>query len=221
MIHRATVLRASSLVVVLMLAAGCESMSIGNPSINVLKQVEPARDAVNGRWVLDRRSLQSEATPRARLRLPVIPHGDYRLSVTFSRPVGSGTANLILPVGGRQVMLVLDAPTMDGTYSGLELIDGNAALGNTTADREFRLVNNRTYRLDATVRTQVGDARIDIDIDQRPLVRWLGPISALSLSTDWDLGDPAASGLGASDGVIQVRAVQLRMLPGETTTSWN
>lgn len=207
--------RASSLIALPLLLVACESVKIGNPASNVLKRVNPSVDAVNGYWEMVDGKLQSEATQHARIALPVVPHGDYQLTVRFARLVGTGSAHFILPVGNQSVMLVVAGWPEEGTYSGLEYVDGRRSRDNITTDDQFDLVNNRVYRLEATVRTQGTNARVDVDIDGRPFVRWMGPQSALSLPIEWDLGAGAALGVGSYDSVVQVHSAQLRMLPGE------
>jgi hypothetical protein len=210
----------STLLVVLAIVAmtACESSStIGNPATNLLKRVDTERDAVNGLWEMRKGILVSEVTPNARLALPAMPHGDYALTMRFSRVVGQGSAHFILPVGNAQVMLVLDAGPPETPHSGLELVGGQASDENPTTDLALDLVNHRDYRLDVTVRTRGTDARVDVDLDRRPFIRWRGEQSDLSVPGGWSLGE-AALGVGSDDTVIEVRVARLRMLPGEV--SW-
>lgn len=206
-----TLMPAWLLVALLAFLGGCEGSRLGNPSTNVLKQVDPARDAVEGRWDFDRNHLQSEATPNARIALPSVPHGDYELRLTFARVVGQGAVSVMLPVGDAQVMVVLAGDT-DGP-SGLDYVDGRR--NEVSTDTQLELTNHRVYRMKATVRTRGADARIDVDIDDRPFVRWRGVQSALALPPQWQLKGGATLGIGSANSVVQVHTVRVRTVPGE------
>ena len=132
------------------ITGGC---SVFQPNTtNLLKAVNPDSDAVSGAWHFEKKALTSESAPHVRLAFITQPHGDYELNVTFSRVIGDGTVNFILPLAGRQVMLVLaDQPEQD-QVTGLEFIEGRAAANNLTADREFDLINHQRYKLKVTVR---------------------------------------------------------------------
>jgi len=208
---------------VIMLLAGLQAVASGcsvfQPNTtNLLKAVNPDTDAVSGSWHFEKKALTSESAPHARLAFATSPHGDYEVNITFARVIGDGSVHVLLPVSGRQVLLTLADRPDDGMVTGLEFIEGKAAASNASADREFTMVNHTRYKLKVTVRTRAGEARIQADIDGKPVVRWAGQLSALSLPLEWALGSDATLGVGANDTVAQVYSASLKMIPAETSS---
>lgn len=204
-----------SLAVLLVVASstGCARLGVGRSS-DLLNSVDPVADAESGRWRFEDRALLSERAPNARLALPLVPYGDYRIRADFTRIIGDGSFTLILPVGDRQVLLVIDGGAQ---ASGLEMIDGRSRGDNPSSNRDVQIENNRRYRLEAVVRTRSTDGSVDVDLDGVPFIRWSGPQSALALPDGWRLSGPARLGLGSDDCVVRIHTVNAWMLTGQTT----
>jgi hypothetical protein len=198
-------------------AAGCDGMQIGNPSTNLIKSVSPTRDAVSGFWEVDGGRLQGDATPRARIVMPIVPHGDYEMTLRCARIVGQGSLDVVLPVRDRQVLLVVADRSPEGVFSGLALVGGDRSGESITSDPTFDFVNSRVYDLDITVRTIGPDAKIAVDVDDRPFIRWVGPIDDLSLPGDWSLPQSAALAVGSDEAMFQFRSILMRTVPAEKT----
>jgi hypothetical protein len=70
---------------------------IGPRSVDVLKMIDPKRDAKLGQWTVKSGVLTADAKEGwAGLELPTIPKGDYDLTVTFSRLEGIGPVEIYL-----------------------------------------------------------------------------------------------------------------------------
>jgi hypothetical protein len=213
-----TIVQSSALVVALLLAvAGCDGMQIGNPSTNLIKSVSPTRDVVSGYWEVAGGRLQGDATPHARIAMPVVPHGDYELTLRCARIVGQGSLDVVLPVGDRQVLLVVADRASDGVFSGLELVGGERSGESITSEASFDFVNNRVYDVAITVRTIGEDAKIAVDVDDRPFIRWIGPIDHLSLPGEWSLPASATLAVGSDEAMFQFRSILMRTVPAEKT----
>ena len=206
-------LRTLLMLVLVVATTGCARMGFRS-STDLLDNISTSTDAVEGTWRFERRALMSEHTAHARIALPVIPYGDYRLRMEFSRVIGDGSVNLVLPVGDTQVLVVIDGGTADDPQSGLELVDGRPVGDNSTSDiREID--NHRRYRLEATVRTRASEGSVDIDIDGLPFVRWTGAQASLSLPPEWALDGTATLGVGSHHAVVQVHSASIQMLASQ------
>jgi hypothetical protein len=67
---------------------------------NVLAFVEPAKDAVEGRWTAEKDSVVSASSPRARIEIPWRAAPEYDLRVTFVRREGADDVAVLLPWKG-------------------------------------------------------------------------------------------------------------------------
>ena len=101
------------------------------------------------------------------------------------------------------------------TSAGLGLIEGKNADANGTQVKNLALADGQTYRLKVQVTVRDREAEIVAVLDGKPLVKWSGPWSVLSLRPIWRLPVRAAPGLMANDVSVVFRRVRLRMLSGE------
>ncbi len=67
---------------------------------NVLTLVDPAKDAVDGKWTSEKQSLVSASSPRARIEIPWRAAPEYDLRVTFVRRDGADDVAVLLPWKG-------------------------------------------------------------------------------------------------------------------------
>jgi serine/threonine protein kinase len=66
----------------------------------LLKLVDPAKDAAAGSWRIDKGILVSESSPRALLEIPWRPPEEYDLKVTFVPRQGADKVAILLPWNG-------------------------------------------------------------------------------------------------------------------------
>jgi hypothetical protein len=112
----------------------------GKP-VDVLKQIDPKRDAVAGDWQWIDGVLVSPDAPFSRLMLPVPPSPEYQLTVVAERTQGNWGLATGLVIDGRQVTAGIDC--FDGHHAGLELLDGKACNDNESTLKGRLLVDGR------------------------------------------------------------------------------
>jgi hypothetical protein len=182
--------------------------------VDVLELVDPDADAVWGRWRREGSRIGCRPASHARLVLPVVPEGDYELSVVFWRQRGEDSVNLVLPVADRQVLLVVGGWPAEGTRSGLELIDGHDSRDNPSTDREFRITNVVRHVLEVVVTTEGDQAQIDVWVDAKHIISWSGSPSSLSLDKSWALPEGSALAMGAFNSTLRFEAARILMKSG-------
>jgi formylglycine-generating enzyme required for sulfatase activity len=184
--------------------------------IDILKLVDPKADAIRGNWHFDGPTLVvTGLEPFARLALPVQPTGDYHLLVKFKRIGGQNGPIINLPVGSKNVQFAIDSGNTQSTA--LEFVDGHSVDDpkNPTSLKGIRIVDNKTYTLEAQVLTKDDTATLRIDLDGKRILDWTGQSDRLSISKDWSLGDDTRPGLHPWGLDMRFEAVQLRMLSGD------
>jgi hypothetical protein len=187
--------------------------------IDLLKDVNPDRDAIEGRWLKVGRRIEvapvSQAAKCVRLMLPRSVEGSYDLLAEFTRTKGTDSAMLALPVGSRQCNLVFSAYA--GQDGGLEAIDGLGVHkeNNPALRHPNSLVNGKEYRVLAQVRTRDDNAVIDTWLDGKPFVHWAGKQSSLSTSKGWELPERWHVGVGAYESAVTFHTVRLRPVGGD------
>jgi hypothetical protein len=187
--------------------------------IDLVSLVDLEKDVAAGRWEKgDRRALcaapggpfrKSAPVPLSMLATPVVPRGDYDLQITFTR-VTKGLIGVVLPVGPRQCLAVLDAP---GGINGLDTIDGRRVEDNASTF-QGPLNNGREYVLDVSVRIDQREAAVTLTLDGRPWVFYRGPAAALALDPRWKLRGPASLGLIA-EAEVRFQGLRLRPVSGQ------
>jgi hypothetical protein len=130
---------------------------------------------VAGRWSLNQSAIESEGG-RSILAFPVTPPADYRWTIVLERVVGNEGINLVITVGDRQTMIVLQG-FRDKLASGLNTVAGRTADRNeTTWQGEVFTTGTRT-----TVVCTVRGTAIHVTCDGREIINWTGTIADLSL----------------------------------------
>jgi len=185
----------------------------GQGARDLLKSVDPARNAIRGRWKKSDGQMISERRPNARFQLSAAPQGSYQLETQFTRIEGDCLA-VMLPVGRTGVLLVISG--WGGKVSGLAYVNGKDANRNKTT-RKGELKNGVKHTLLITTRMLGRDrAHIDVTLDGKPYIKWEGPGSALSPDREWSLRGPKAFGLGAYNAIIVFHSCQLKMVKDQT-----
>jgi len=177
-----------------------------------LKLVDPARDAVKGKWARKGEALATTAEAESsRLAIPVVPAAGYEVQVTFVRATGNDAVTVMLPVGTAACNVTLSAGR--GEAHGLEAIHGKWAGDNESSVRPGTLTNGHEYVLAVQVSPEGDGASISAFLDGRALLRWKGPQSALAIPAGWQMPNPRYLGLGAFQSAVEFRRVQIRALP--------
>ena len=188
--------------------------------VDVLRLVDPVRDAVKGDWSRSGAEISCEVGDTSRLELPLKIDGDYELQVELTRTEGNGDINTFFTVGPHQCMFMLDG--YNGSLSALDVVDGHLPDNplNPTAKHSDALENGRRYQILLSVRRPSADhASVDVSLDGKPfLPHWEGNPASLTPHTGW-WAMPHADwlGLGVFKSKVTFHSVRLRMLSGQAT----
>ena len=183
--------------------------------VDLLPLLDPAKDGVAGNWSKPDKTVRVTAAGSARAELPVSLDGSYELVLRFVRMEGQNAVMTYLPAGAYRCVLLLSVFGAKLGRGGLAFIDGKPLYKNGTMVRPCRLDNGRQYVLYIQVRVEAGQAQIDVDLDDKSLVRWRGEESALSVGSYGTLRHPRSPGLGVNECDVVWHQVRLRMLSGE------
>ncbi|MFO8014023.1 MAG: hypothetical protein R6X20_12050 [Phycisphaerae bacterium] len=182
--------------------------------VDLLPHISLDRDRVSGDWETTDSALTKTRPEKAsKLMLPVILSGSYELAFTFIRKSGSGSVDVILPVGDRGVLYSLGG--WKNTLHCFQEIDGKGGDANPTTIRNMPLDQGRPYN--ASVRVERTGDRVSLRgyLDGRLLTQWSGPVSGVSLRPEWTIPDSSRLGLMVNLLEATFRNLRLKMLSGE------
>ena len=158
--------------------------------LDVLPLLDPNEDpAQRGTWVRESGGLNglkyvAQPTTSGSMELPLTINGSYKLRMDFTAAgMGAGFGPVMtFPVGTNWVRLVLDGTSRHLT--GLDRVKeqpvGDA--NNTTATTTLSIVRNKKCHLDLIVTAhRVGDSSVEVKVDNKPVFKWEGPATDLSL----------------------------------------
>jgi len=186
------------------------AISPSHSRVELLTLVDPAKDAVEGKWHRDSSSLGVDAgNEQALLQLPVAPAGGYSLDVRLRR-VSHGEDDHVLglsvAVGEASAVVVLD---QKGNFAGLSRVDGRTlAEGNGTGVSQDRFEDGTTHAVNTTVRPKEEQFEIIVHMDGERLFDWKGSPEALSLPADWKAPNPRAIGLLARGCAVEFDSIR-------------
>lgn len=164
--------------------------------------VTPGMKAVKGVWSIDGPELISPDDAVALMQLPHHPPEEYILSLRVRRITGNNTFAVGVPLGGRQVLVALDAHA--GTISGLEYLDGRFVHENEATFRGSLFISDK----DATIAITVRKDRITCAFDDMIVVDWRGDPQRLSLPETFSVPDTKAvflATLGSRYAISEIR----------------
>ena len=175
--------------------------------VDLFANLELPRDSYQGAWTLDDGGLRN-TIEQSRIMLPDTVPESYQLSLRFVRLSGHDSIAVSLPVRGS--LCELNLAGFFGRAHGLQAIDGRPFDDNATTVRPGRLVNEREYALEVRVLASDDDrsARIEVNLDGRPLLEWTGEVRRLSPGA-YPPADRTKIALGASNCLAEFRAVYL------------
>lgn len=161
------------------------SVPAGAGRIDVLKQIDPRRDAMRGKWEFDGSDLIAEtigSDPFAFLQVPGNVPDEYQLTIIVER-IGqhTGLFSCRISVAGHPVAVVFDS--CGGQYAGLNDVDGKQIQfpGNPTGRKTGLLIKERPVVIVCTVNKK---HEIRVVLDGKPFLEWTGDPSRLSKSSD-------------------------------------
>ena len=153
-------------------------------TVDLLKRIDPARNALRGQWKLEGIELVSPKESMATLFIPYDVPPEYRLTVQAERTSGSGGLNLCLVVSGRQTMLVLQGRGKN--WNGLSLVDRVSVDRNETRRQGIVFRKGETCTIVCIVRR----SKVKVTCDGETVVDWTGDPERLSLDKRFWSGVP-------------------------------
>jgi len=180
----------------------------------LLKNFEPGKQTVAGKWEMQREELVVQAAEGARLMLPVPSHaGEYDLKVSFTRQTGVHSVGLIVVHDGKQVAFEVDAWGMN--LAGFQNLSGKDIRANPSRRERVKLENNRRY----TMTVQVRKDHLRGLLDDQEVARVSTDGKDLSIPDVWRLPSNEACGLIAWDCRTVFHTVEFRAVSSEKPTS--
>jgi hypothetical protein len=158
-------------------------------SLNLLAQIDAARDARRGQWALANGKLQVTASPaNAQLALPHTPASEFVLELGVTRTSGTEPLRISFPIRGRPCTLLVDG--WGGTASGLTLGYQSSPRGAYLARGEAALTSGKQGKISIAVRSE----RIVVEVDGRKLFdlpgnpQWALPLASVQGALQLDVG---------------------------------
>lgn len=158
------------------------------PSAQIVDVLPLMKDSKysDGKWNFETDKMEAlgAGTPGCRIALPVPVPSQYTLHVRGTRLASPGadvtSVGVILNCDGHPAIFAMDCFANSGS-SGLQYVDGRAWNENETSLPGFRTEIGRPFDLDAIVRKD----SIEVRVDGQTVVDWKGDFSRLSLKNDW------------------------------------
>ncbi len=170
--------------------------------VDLLRLIQPKRDAVLGEWRLSDDMLVSPEMRFARIMIPYTLPKQYDLEVVVKFVQGYGELNIGLVSDGNQFRIGFGSYD---TWTGIDLIDGLPMRANGTGRSGRVLLPNKIAKILCSVRKD----RVTVACDGQTLVDWKGGSQRLSLPTDWQLPKKNVGYLGSQRSMFQFLKVTL------------
>jgi S1-C subfamily serine protease len=149
-------------------------------SVDLLKLIDPARDAIGPSWTRQGSSLACAGGERWALVVPKPPPAGYRWTIVIERTSGSESISFFLIVDGHQVTAVLE--NFARPVNGLGFIDGRRPESNESTRPGKAFHDGRP----TTVVCTVTRSSVEVVCDGTPLIVWKGSAQRLSYdNTYW------------------------------------
>lgn len=171
--------------------------------VNLLRLIDPQKDGLSGIWTMSGRGLASpSAVPSwARLQIPYVPPAEYDLDLVVHPRTPEYGLRLILPLEGRQSMLVLAGG--GGHRGGLEMIDNRSWSDNNPTLCTLEAPGERV-RISCVVRK----GSLKVLVEGRQVIEWK-EFRRVSLYSGWALPQTESLGLAVGPGSFEVERALL------------
>jgi len=143
--------------------------------MDLLKLIDPKKDAVSGNWIVDGSSLVSPSGDNRQLQIPFAPPDEYDLKVVAARREGPNAALIMGLVGGNK-QFCMDMDAWDGSTGGLALLDGRAGNSNETTFRTKVFSDDGSK----TLLWEVRKDKVVFSADGKRLLEWKADYRRLS-----------------------------------------
>ncbi|HLX62081.1 MAG TPA: hypothetical protein VKX17_12435 [Planctomycetota bacterium] len=173
---------------------------------DVLKLIDPARDAVNGEWKLVDGALEcTKSIKSSRIQFPNKIGAEYDLHIVMALTSKDSDPCVILPCCDQQVLLCLCG--FGGSTAVLQHING------TTDNNETRRTNTMQMGMDYDLLVQVRKNSIRVILNKKDLIYYRFDYPRFSLFVDWELRDSHATGLYLQRGTARFRTIEVTEVP--------
>ncbi len=192
------------------LAAAAVAPKVGRPSAwtDLLRLVDPAKDAVAGKWQLSSGELISDKAGYARISIPYKPPDEYDLQVVLARQEGKDTVCLMLAGSGTNFAWMM------GFYGnkrcGFALVKGHNAGDNPTSS-EGALKAGKDY----TVLIQVRKDGVRASVDGQVVSQYKTDYKDMSMATGWSVGNTGCLGVGSFASPTVFRSIKVLEVSGK------
>ncbi|HLY74005.1 MAG TPA: hypothetical protein VKU80_07785, partial [Planctomycetota bacterium] len=129
-------------------------------SVDLLRLIDPAKDAIIGEWTIDHGALVSPSLPWARVQIPYSPPEEYEIAVTIERRQGDNALGIGCYHGTTFAMLIDGYPGLGGK-SCLDTLDGITLDQNPLSVNGLFLKNNATIVVVVTVKKTGITVKVD------------------------------------------------------------
>jgi serine/threonine protein kinase/WD40 repeat protein len=164
-------------------------------------------------WRIVQGELRSPARRYATVPLPGdFANASFQVQMTFQRTGQGDSLHVFLPVGTRQTSFMLDGYPTEGHRSTLHFLDGDGGWRDPKATKGQQIQDAQAHQLEVSVRVGNGTSAIETQLDGKPLYRWSGPTSSLSMSPRFLGLPPGQLGFGSHGPEWVITAVKLRRL---------
>jgi len=177
--------------------------------IDLLRMVDIGKDALAGRWQMDKAGLVSDGTGYARVRIPYYPPEEYDFVIEFTRVEGVDAVTQILARGRTGFSWNMGAHS--NRMCGFELIGGRELRRSSlTVVAPAMIENGRRYRSVVQVRKD----GIAAYVNQRLIARYRTDYSDIAVNPAWAVGE-GLLGVGTYRSVTVFHVIQLIEIGGE------
>ncbi|OYV86038.1 MAG: hypothetical protein B7Z73_12460 [Planctomycetia bacterium 21-64-5] len=181
------------------------------PPVDLLKSIDLKRDVVDGEWKLADGVLHAPGTHGTRVPLPLDAPDEYTLTVVAESEPEIMDISVLLPVGGKQVMSVIDG--FGGVTSGLQVVNGWRADSNPSY--RWRCARMFERARPNTLVYIVRRTSLRVLRDGAEVIRWSGNPAGFSIADGWKVPNHRRIALEAYETPYRVTKLELVPLAPE------
>jgi serine/threonine protein kinase len=183
-------------------------------AIDLLKQIDTARDAVRGVWSSDLTGLHTPGGTFRRLMIPYRPPESYRLELEVTPRSDQTKLAVGLVIGGEQVVALIGDWKFGGDVIGFEGLDQQSFTEQASPFYEGQFFKqDEPISLTFTVKQD----RVQVQCGRRVARQWTLEPKRLALPLWWRVPDTKALFLGAFNSEFVISKCQVHELDGHGT----
>jgi hypothetical protein len=173
--------------------------------INLLAKVDPDKNAVAGKWTIQKGALVSAGEGEERMELPYEPPEEYDFQVTFTKK-GSNCVIQNLTGNGRSIIWVMGA---NGNYT-FHYLKGAGIGSNRTTVKKAGIKDDRRYTSLIKVRKDGAEAYLDGKL----ITKWETDFADAEPAGFWALRNRKCLGVSAGQSAVTFHAIEVREISG-------